>query len=60
MPTVSIAAEAAARREGPSGTTRFTFVVAVDEAAPSTRSVHWAVRGNGIGFASAADFADGV
>ena len=62
MPTVSIAAAAgsASKREGQSGTTRFTFVVALDEASPSTRSVHWAVSGSGIGFASAADFADGV
>ena len=62
MPTVSIAAAvgSAAKREGPSGTTRFTFVVALDEAASSTRSVHWAVHGNGTGFASGADFADGM
>jgi len=62
MPTVTIAVAAgsSSKREGQSGTTRFTFVVALDEASSSTRSVHWAVSGSGIGSASAADFANGV
>lgn len=53
---VSIAAAAASKAEGHSGTTAFTFTVSLDQAATTGQSVGWKVAGSGEHAADAADF----
>jgi len=53
---VSITAAAAARPEGHSGTTAFTFIVSLDQAATTSQSVDWTAAGSGANPADAADF----
>ena len=55
---VVIAAADAARPEGDSGSTAFTFTVTRGGAADAARVVDWAVTGSGANPADAADFAD--
>jgi len=55
-PLVSIAAAAAAKPEGHAGTTAFTFIVSLDQAATSSQSVDWTVAGSGAHPADGADF----
>ncbi len=53
---VSIAAAEAIAAEGNAGTTAFTFIVSLDQAAPTDQSVDWTVAGSGAHAADAADF----
>jgi hypothetical protein len=53
---VSIAAVAAIKAEGHTGTTAFTFSVSLDQAATTGQSVDWTVAGSGAHAADAADF----
>jgi hypothetical protein len=52
----SIAAQAATKAEGNSGTTAFTFTVTLSQAGVTGQTVGWSVSGNGTHAADAADF----
>ena len=54
--TVSIAALSAAKAEGRSGTTAFTFTVTRTGETGGAQTVDWAVAGSGANLAGAADF----
>ena len=56
-PTLAIAANDAAKPEGDSGTTLFTFTVTRSGDLSGASSVHYAVTGSGANPADAADFA---
>jgi Ca2+-binding RTX toxin-like protein len=58
--TVSVAAQAAVKMEGNSGTTASTFVISLNQAAIAAQTVNWAVTGTGANPASASDFAGGL
>jgi hypothetical protein len=53
---VSIAAQSASKPEGTGGTTAFSFVVSLDQAALTSQTVAWSVTGSGAHAADAADF----
>ncbi|WP_395707835.1 nidogen-like domain-containing protein [Reyranella sp.] len=53
---VSIAALAAAKPEGNSGTTAYTFTVSLGQAPVVAQTVAWSVTGSGVNQANAADF----
>ena len=53
---VSIAALAAAKPEGNSGTTAYTFTVSLGQAPVVAQTVGWSVTGSGVNQANAADF----
>jgi Tol biopolymer transport system component len=53
---VSIAAQSAAKPEGTGGTTAFSFVVSLDQAALTSQTVDWSVTGSGAHAANAVDF----
>ncbi|MGD9881882.1 MAG: DUF4214 domain-containing protein, partial [Reyranella sp.] len=58
--SVSIAATAASKTEGNSGTTAFTFTVTRSGDTSAAQSVGWSVAGSGTNAANAADFTVGV
>ena len=58
--TVTIAAASAAKAEGNSGTTAFTFAVTLDKALSTAATMNWSVTGSDANSASTADFVGGA